>query len=240
MDVTATTHAKFIRQALTIPSIPAGRPAPQADAAANSAQRGVRLPRSHRRIKDLITRREMRTNLVAALRIGVETLGNLIPGVDVAADAALLATLAQTISEYRQMAVEATAALDFVKEAPYSLEDLQVSSSYQEFPSYADFVKSNLSTQVMTKMFGSAGDGNQYHHIVTQGGLNATNIPQQMLQNTDNIIMLPTLLHEIVTDEYLGPSPDPDMNLYQWLQTQSYGVQREEGLRILGELHILK
>ena len=92
----------------------------------------------------------------------------------------------------------------------------------------------------MAKMFGSAGDGSQYHHIVTQGGLNETNIQTQLLQNTDNIIILPTLLHEAVSDEYLGPSPDPNMNMYEWLQTQSYDVQREEGLRILRELHILE
>jgi len=189
-------------------------------------------------VKDLITRREMRTNLVAGLHVGLEALGNLIPGVDVAADAALLTTIAQTISEYRQLAIDATAALDFVKQAPYSLENLQVSSSYQEFQSYPDFVKLPLA---ITKMFGSADDGNQYHHIVTQGGLNAENIPQELLQNTNNIIMLPTLLHEMVSDEYLQPAPDNSgRTLYQWLQTQPYEVQRGVGLTILWDLGILK
>lgn len=188
-------------------------------------------------VKDLVTRREMRTNLVAGLHVGLEALGNLIPGVDVAADAALLTTIAQTISEYRQLAVDATAALDFVKQAPYSLENLQVSSSYQEFQSYSDFVKLLLA---ITKMFGSADDGNQYHHIVTQGGSNAENIPQKLLQNTDNIIMLPTLLHEMVSDEYLQPAPDNSgRTLYQWLQAQPYDVQREVGLNILRDLGIL-
>jgi hypothetical protein len=28
--------------------------------------------------------------------------------------------------------------------------------------------------------------------------------------------------------------------MYQWLQTQPYDIQREEGLRILRDLHILK
>ena len=191
-------------------------------------------------VKDRVTRREMRTNVVATLHVGLEAPGNLIPGVDVAADAALLVTIAQTISEYRRLAIDATAALDFVKEAPYSLEDLQVSSSYQEFSSYSDFVKANLSLDVMAKMFGSAGDGNQYHHIVTQGAANGGSFSPQQLQNTDNVVILPTLLHEAVNDEYLGPSPDPNMNMYQWLQTLPYDVQREEGLKILRELHILK
>ncbi len=30
------------------------------------------------------------------------------------------------------------------------------------------------------------------------------------------------------------------MNMYQWLQTQPYDVHREEGVKILRELHILK
>jgi len=64
-------------------------------------------------------------------------------------------------------------------------------------------------------------------------------LPQ--LQSTENILVLPTLLHEIVSDEYLGPAPDDSGgSLYQWLQTQSYQVQRERGLKILRDLHILK
>lgn len=70
--------------------------------------------------------------------------------------------------------------------------------------------------------------------------MNGDNIPANLLQNTDNIIRLPTLLHEAVNGAYLKKSPDPSMNLYQWLQTQPYDVQREAGLKILRELHILK
>ena len=179
--------------------------------------------------------------MVAALHIGVDALANLIPGVDVAADVAMAAKIAQTALEYRQLAVDAAAAFKFVKEGQHSLEDLQSSSSdYQEFSSYDQFVKGELSPNQMAKRFGGAGDGYQYHHIVTQGAANADNLSPQQLQNTDNIIRLPTLLHEAVNDEYLKPSRVPNMNLYQWLQTQPYDIQREEGLRILRDLHILK
>ena len=75
---------------------------------------------------------------------------------------------------------------------------------------------------------------------MTQGGANADNISAEQLQNTDNIVRLPTILHEAVNGEYLKKSPSPNMNMYQWLQTQPYDVQREEGLKILRELHILK
>jgi hypothetical protein len=192
-------------------------------------------------IKDRVKREKLRINLVAALHIGVEALANLIPGADIAADVALVAEIARTFSEYRKLAIDAAAAFDFAKKGPQSLEDLQVSSNdYEEFSSYGQFLKGELSLDQMAKRFGGAGDGYQYHHIVTQGGANADNLSPQQLQNTDNVIRLPTLLHEAVNDEYLKPSPDPNMNLYQWLQTQPYEVQREIGLRIMRDLHILK
>ncbi len=179
-------------------------------------------------------------NLTAAVHVGIEALANLIPGVDVPADVAMVSEIARTITEYRQLAIDAAAAFDFAQDAPYSLEDLKVSSDYREFSSYGEFVKGKLTLELLRKWAGSAGDGSQYHHLVTQGGANADDIPPEGLQNTDNIVILPTLLHEVVSDEYLGPSPDPELNLYQWLQTQPYDLQREMGLKILRELYILK
>jgi hypothetical protein len=155
------------------------------------------------KVKSLIARRALRTGLLAALRIGIEGLGNLIPGVDVAADVMMVADIARTVSEFGKLAIDAAAALDFVREGPHSFDDLQVSSSYEEFLTYREFVKDGLSPGLMLKMYGSAGEGNQYHHIVTQGGLNEKNIPPEQLQNTDNIIRLPTLLHEAVNAAYL-------------------------------------
>jgi len=191
-------------------------------------------------IKDRITRDQLRMNLTALLHIGVDAAANLIPGVDVPADVALVADLARTISEYRRLSIEATVAFDFVQNAPYDLQDLQVSSDHKEFSTYDEFVKGQLSSKFMSKYFGSAGDGSQYHHLVTQGGANADAVLPQ-LQSTENILILPTLLHEIVSDEYRGPAPDgSNLTLYEWLQKQPYEVQRDYGLNILRELHILK
>jgi hypothetical protein len=193
------------------------------------------------RAKSLIARRALRIGLLAGLRVGLEGLANLIPGVDVAADVLMAADIARTVVEFRKLAVDAAAALDFVKDGSHTLEDLQVSSDdYEQFSSYDEFYKAELSVELLAKRFGPAGDGQQYHHIVTQGGANADNIPSEQLQNTDNIVRLPTILHEAVNGEYLKKSPNPNMNMYQWLQTQPYDVQREEGLKILRELHILK
>jgi|SRR5579862_6474195 len=194
------------------------------------------------KVKSLIARRALRIGLLAALRVGLEGLANLIPGVDVATDVLMAADIARTVAEFRKLAIDAAAAFDFVKDGPHTLEDLQVSSdSYEQFSSYDEFYKAEFSLELLAKRFGPAGDGQQYHHIVTQGGANGDNIPPEQLQNTNNIIQLPTLLHEAVNAEYSKLlQDDTGMTMYQWLQTQSYDVQREEGLKILRRLNILK
>ena len=187
-----------------------------------------------------VARRALRTGLRAILRLGAEAAANLIPILDAAADAAMALDIVHVVSEYWKLATNTAAALDFVQKGPQNLEDLQVSDEYEEFADYNAFVKAELVTAIMEKRFGGAGAGFQYHHIVTQGGANTTKIPPEQLQNTDNIIRLPTLLHEAVNAAYLDDLPDPNMNMYQLLQTQPYDVQREEGLKILRQLHILK
>lgn len=154
----------------------------------------------------------------------------------------MLIDLANTISEFKQLKSNADAAIDFIKNGPYSFEELQVPSpgGYKEFSNYYEFRKDAFPGWLLVKRFGPAGDGKQYHHLVTQGGANEGNIPSERLHNTDNIIRLPALLHEAVNAEYLGNSPDENLNMYQWRQTQPYEVQREEGLKILRRLHILK
>ncbi len=146
-----------------------------------------------------------------------------------------------TRANYWKLATDAQAAFDFASKGPYSLEELQIlSNGYREFSNYGDFIKGEIALDVIGKMFGGAGDGYQYHHIVTQGGVNEDNISSDQLQNTDNIIRLPTLLHEAVNAEYLKPAPnDPNVTFYAWLQRQPYEVQYEEGLKILRTLHIL-
>jgi hypothetical protein len=149
--------------------------------------------------------------------------------------------IADAVSQFWKLATDVTAALEFADKGPRTLADLQVlPDAYQQFSSYGDFVKLESAQATMTKRFGPAGDGYQYHHIVTQGGANADNVPAEQLQNTDNIIRLPTLLHEAVNGAYLEKSPIEGMNMYQWLQTQPYEVQRDEGLKILRRLDILK
>ena len=192
------------------------------------------------RIQRIKARRALRTEALAALRLAAELLVDAVPGIGFAADAATLIDMANTIAELKKLKIDADAAIEFVKHGPYSLEELQVSSNYEEFSSYGDFIKDAAYIALLIKRFGRAGSGNQYHHIVTQGGANENKIPAERLQNTDNVIPLPTLLHEAVNGEYSSIDKDKGMTLYEWLQTQPYDVQREVGLKILRDLHILK
>ena len=124
---------------------------------------------------------------------------------------------------------------------PHRLDDLQVSpNGHEEFSSYDQFTKGTLDVDLLTKRFGPAGDGYEYHHIVTQGGANNDNIPAEQLQNTENIIRIPTILHEAINQEYSQKKDDTGMTVYEWIQTQPYDVQREEGLKILRKLHIIQ
>jgi hypothetical protein len=191
------------------------------------------------RIQRIKARRALRTEALAVLRLAAELAVDAVPGIGLAADAATLIDMANTIAELKKLKIDAEAAIEFVKHSPYSLDELQVSSNYEEFSSYGDFIKDAAYIALIVKRFGDAGSGNQYHHIVTQGGAN-TKIPPEQLQNTDNVIPLPTLLHEAVNAVYSRQWENANMTRYEWLQTQPYDVQREEGLKILRELHILK
>jgi hypothetical protein len=193
------------------------------------------------RIQRIKARRALRTEALAVLRLAAELMADAVPGIGLAADAATLIDMANTIAELKKLKIDADAAIEFVRHGPYSLDELQVmSSNYEEFSNYGDFIKDAAYIALIVKRFGGAGSGNQYHHIVTQGGANETEIPQEQLQNTDNVIPLPTLLHEAVNGEYSRFDDDKGMTTYQWLQTQPYDVQRKEGLKILRDLHILK
>lgn len=140
----------------------------------------------------------------------------------------------------RKLLAEARAALDFAKQGPRRLADLQVSSkAYEQFSSYDQFIKICSFIELLIKRFGPAGDGYEYHHIVTQGGAN-DKIPSEKLQNTENIIRIPTILHEAINAEYSQKKDGTNMTVYEWIQTQPYDVQREEGLKILRNLHIIE
>jgi hypothetical protein len=190
--------------------------------------------------------RLLRIGARRALRIAILLLMRIAskPGVIVplAGEVTAMVEVIRTISELKQLAIDADAVLKFAKKGAHTLQELEVSSNtYEEFSTYDQFTKIGQTTDYLEKRFGPAGDGYQYHHIVTQGGANAANIPPEQLHNTENVIQQPTLLHEQVNAEYQRPAEDGSgRTVYEWLQTKSYEFQREYGLKVLRKLHILK
>ena len=59
----------------------------------------------------------------------------------------------------------------------------------KSFPSYNSFKRADLA-----KVYGPAGDGYQYHHIVEQSA--EGDISASELNSTRNIVRIPKLLHE--------------------------------------------
>jgi hypothetical protein len=191
-------------------------------------------------IKRLAARRYIRTSIIVSLQVGVGIAVGLIPGAGEIADIAMLPHLIGIAAEFHELSIETEAAVEFAKKGPYSLDDLRVSPDHESFSSYAEFKKSPSFDEWLEKRFGSAGAGFEYHHIVEQGSGTVSDVPPDKLHSTDNVIRLPTLVHEAVTGEYNKASDVEGLTVREWLRTQPYDVQRAEGLKILRKLGIVR
>lgn len=180
-------------------------------------------------------RREIRIKIMAGLRVAALAVTNVIPGVGEADDVLIAADLMLTAAELHQLRVETAAALAFASHAPYTLDELRVTSEYESFSSHDAFTK-----DLQGKRFGRAGDGYQYHHIVEQGGENEANIPPDRLHNTENVVRIPTLVHEAINAKMYDTAPGTDMTYREWLPLQPYEIQRATGIKIMRELGILR
>jgi hypothetical protein len=78
------------------------------------------------RIARLALRRALRIGAFALLRVSAELAANVIPVVGEIADAIAIANIANTISEFMGLKIDAKAALDFIKQGPHTLAELQL------------------------------------------------------------------------------------------------------------------
>ena len=184
------------------------------------------------KVKKRAARRLLRNRLVAGLR--------LLAGV--AADAAPVAgeifdayEIAQTVSDGIALEKDVAAATAFVREGPQTLESLQMSTDYQPFSSFNAFKK-----DLLGKVFGPAGDGYEYHHIVEQGGAGLDDLPAGLMDSTENVVKIPRLLHEEINAEYGKYYEDTGKTLRDWLSTQPYEVRRAEGIEVMRRIGIIK
>jgi hypothetical protein len=86
----------------------------------------------------------------------------------------------------------------------------------------------------LKKALGSAGEGNQWHHIVEQTSGNVERFGPQAIHNTENVIPLDQALHTRISAFYSSIrwniTGSNSLTVRQWLSTQSYEAQRKFGL----------
>jgi hypothetical protein len=177
-------------------------------------------------------RKLVKLRLIAGLRAIAGIAADAVPFAGEAFDAY---EIARTVADFADLKKLTEVALDYAKGGPKALSDLRVSETNVGFSSPDAFVK-----DFVDKRFGSADEGYDYHHIVPQGGANASKISPEQLHSTENMIRVPRLLHEAITEAYASPSKVPGMSIRQWLATQSFEVQYEAGVQIMRELGIVK
>ncbi len=136
---------------------------------------------------------------------------------------------------------EITVARDYAKAGAQEVDALRVSQIDEGFSSSGAFAKDADANDWMEKRFGAAGDGYQYHHIVEQGGANETAFTAEQLHSTENMIRVPTILHEEISAAYSAKSEtDTTKTVRETLRGKSFEEQRAEGIKIMQKLGIIK
>lgn len=194
---------------------------------------------TEQKLKRLKALREFRAAAQAALVLMRTAPLEEIPGVDIVASIKAAADLGRIAIELGNDEDEINRAIEFLQGGPYSLDQLQVQGNGNSFSSFDDFKKISLMEAIL-RAYGAAGAGEEWHHIVEQGGDNADNFTPEQLHSTTNIIPLPAPLHDLVTAEYAKEYDDSGKTVREWLSGQSFEDQWNEGVKILRDLGIVK
>jgi hypothetical protein len=105
-----------------------------------------------------------------------------------------------------------------------------VSKTYRAFKSFRAFKRA----------MGSAGEGNNWHHIVEQHAGNVKRFGPEALHNTENVIKVKAEVHTEISAYYLSSPPEAGgMVVLEWLRTQSYEQQRAFGLKVLRRFGVI-
>jgi hypothetical protein len=162
-----------------------------------------------------------------------------VPGVDVIVTVRAALELGRIAINLGNDEKEINEAMDFVKNGPYSLDELRVSQDEVSFSSFDAFKKISDDDEVIVRRYPITGSGNEYHHIVEQGGDNSNNFTPEQLQSTKNIIPLPGPIHDLVSAKYSSEYDESGKTVREWLGGQSFENQWNEGVKILHELGIV-
>ncbi|MGA8169688.1 MAG: hypothetical protein WB816_02445 [Methylocystis sp.] len=199
----------------------------------------TRKKKTEAELPQLIRRRLIRETLRRVLtpqrvmRLAGEVAANAIPMVNVAADVAAAGDIAAMAADSVELKREADAALDFIKNAPYKLDDLRVGMEDKSFSSFDAFKNVGVA-----KFHGPAGDGYDYHHIVEQG--KSTDFSSIELNSTTNIVRIPRLIHEEINSEFGLRDSVTKTTMRQRLKGRSFEEQLQEGLGVMTKIGIIE
>src|SRR5262249_29656992 len=129
-------------------------------------------------LKRLKALREFRAAAQTALVVLTTLPLEGIPGVDVVVSVRAALELGRIAIELGNDEKEIGEAMDFVKNGPYSLDELRVNQDEVSFSSFDAFKKisdDDDADDVIVRRYPITGSGNEYHHIVEQGGDNSNN-----------------------------------------------------------------
>lgn len=84
------------------------------------------------------------------------------------------------------------------------------------------------------KVYGRAGDGMEWHHIVEQRPANISQFGAERIHNIDNMIALPTDVHRKISGHYSSIRRGANyMRVRDWLNGKDYDFQYQYGIEIL-------
>jgi hypothetical protein len=91
------------------------------------------------------------------------------------------------------------------------------------------------------KALGSAGEGNQWHHIVEQSQINKSGFSSTQIQNTNNLIAVDKVSHAKISGYYSSKQAFTEgKTVRDWLAGQSYEKQFEFGMQKLRDFGVIK
>ena len=88
--------------------------------------------------------------------------------------------------------------------------------------------------KVFKKVYGRAGDGMEWHHIVEQRQANLDKFGPEQIHNVDNLVKIPSALHRKISGYYSSKQSFTEgVTVREWLNGKSYVEQFEFGLSVL-------
>jgi hypothetical protein len=112
---------------------------------------------------------------------------------------------------------------------PFELSDLRASDDFEAFKTFDAFKKKFPS-----------GEGWEWHHLVGQSESNVTRFGEERIHNTDNVIALPKLWHEKLSNFYSSNVKPGGPTVREVVEQMSYEEQRDYALKLLRTWGLVK